>query len=150
MTCWFHLCIQLCSWGLGISSGRLPQFSENLELDLLNAWVKTLWCWYLQRKLLTLCFARVCLYCSLRPLMYGMTTLAPSVNFPVDGVGFLLVLYLGLPCWKNCVGWWLSCRTSWRWSISFSRNSGVEHTCLALWMKLCIKDSFAETGWLEL
>ena len=23
--------------------------------------------------------------------MYGMTTLAPSINFPVDGFGFLLV-----------------------------------------------------------
>ena len=39
-------------------------------------------------------FARVCLYCSLRPLMYGMTTLAPSINFSVDGFGFLLVF-----CW---------------------------------------------------
>ena len=36
-TCWFHLRIQLCSSGLGISSGRLCQFSENLELDLLDA-----------------------------------------------------------------------------------------------------------------
>ena len=26
-----------------------------------------------------------CLYCSLRPLVYGMTTLAPSINFPVKG-----------------------------------------------------------------
>ena len=33
--------------------------------------------------------ARVCLYCSQRPLMYGMTTLAPSINFPVDWCGFL-------------------------------------------------------------
>ena len=37
---------------------------------------------------LTLYFARVCLYCSLRPLMYGMTTLAPSINFPVGGLAF--------------------------------------------------------------
>ena len=50
------------------------------------------------RKLLTLYFARVCLYYSLRPLMYGMTTLAPSINFPVDGFGFLLVFCWGLPC----------------------------------------------------
>ena len=35
-TSWFHLCIQLCSWGLGISSGRLYQFSAHLELDLLD------------------------------------------------------------------------------------------------------------------
>ena len=42
------------------------------------------------KKILTLYFARVCLYCSLRPLMYGMTTLVPSINFPVDGFGFLL------------------------------------------------------------
>ena len=35
-------------------------------------------------------FARVCLYSSLRPLMYSMTTLAPSINFNVDGFGFLL------------------------------------------------------------
>ena len=39
------------------------------------------------KKTLTLYFARVCLYCSLRPLMYGMTTLAP-LYFPVDGFGF--------------------------------------------------------------
>ena len=39
-------------------------------------------------KTLTLYFARVCPYCSLRPLMYGMTTPAPSINFPVDGFGF--------------------------------------------------------------
>ena len=46
-TCWFHLSIQLCSCGLGISSGRLYQFSVHLELDLLDAWVET-WCfWYL-------------------------------------------------------------------------------------------------------
>ena len=40
------------------------------------------------KKTLTLYFARVCLYCSLRPLMHGMTTLAPSINFTVDGFGF--------------------------------------------------------------
>ena len=43
------------------------------------------------KKTLTFYFARVCLYCSLRPLMYGMTTLAPSINFPVDGLAFLLI-----------------------------------------------------------
>ena len=48
---WFHLCITLCSCWLGISSGRLYQFSEHVELDLLDAWVKTWWCWYLYRKL---------------------------------------------------------------------------------------------------
>ena len=37
----------------------------------------------------TFYFARVHHYCSLKPLMYGMTTLAPSINFPVDGFGFL-------------------------------------------------------------
>ena len=42
------------------------------------------------KKTPTLYFARVCLYCSLRPLMYGMTTLAPSIKFPVDGFGFLV------------------------------------------------------------
>ena len=30
--------------------------------------------------------------------MYGVTTQAPSINFPVDGLGFLLVLCWGLPC----------------------------------------------------
>ena len=30
--------------------------------------------------------------------MYGMTTLAPSINFPVDGFGFPLVFCWGLPC----------------------------------------------------
>ena len=42
------------------------------------------------KKTLTLYFARVCLYCSLRPLMYGMITLIPSMNFPADGFVFLL------------------------------------------------------------
>ena len=56
------------------------------------------------RKTLTLYFTRVCLYCLLRPLMYGMTTLAPSINFPVDEFGFLLVFCWGFPlskelCW---------------------------------------------------
>ena len=30
--------------------------------------------------------------------MYGMTTLAPSIIFSVDGFGFLLVFSWGLPC----------------------------------------------------
>ena len=34
--------------------------------------------------------------------------------------------------------------------ISFARNSGVEHTCLALWMRLWTTDSLAEMGWLDL
>ena len=40
------------------------------------------------KKTLTLYFARLCLYCSQRPLMYGMTTLAPSKNCTVDGFAF--------------------------------------------------------------
>ena len=50
------------------------------------------------KKTLTLYFARVCLYCSLRPLMYGMTTLASSIKFPVDVLGFQLAFCWGLPC----------------------------------------------------
>ena len=46
----------------GHSSDRLCQFSEHLELDLLDAWVKTWWCWCLYIKL-TMYFARLCLYC---------------------------------------------------------------------------------------
>ena len=30
--------------------------------------------------------------------MYGMRTLAPSINFPLDGFGILLVSCWGLPC----------------------------------------------------
>ena len=30
--------------------------------------------------------------------MYGITTLAASINFPVDGFGILLVFHWGLPC----------------------------------------------------
>ena len=52
---------------------------------------------------LSLYFAKVCLYCSVRPLMYGMTTLASSINFTVDGFVFLLAFCWCLPCWKNCV-----------------------------------------------
>ena len=36
--------------------------------------------------------------------MYGMTTLAPSMNFSVDGFGLLLIFCWGLPCYKNCAG----------------------------------------------
>ena len=50
------------------------------------------------KKTLTLYFARVCLYCALRPLMYGMATLAPSINFTVDGFGFLSAFSWGLLC----------------------------------------------------
>ena len=48
------------------------------------------------KKTLTLYFARVCLYCSMRPSMYGMTTLAASINFTVVWlfVGLLLVFAL--------------------------------------------------------
>ena len=56
------------------------------------------------KKTLTLCFAGVCLYCSLRPSMYGMTTLSPSINFTVDGFGFLLVFCWVLPCSKSSAG----------------------------------------------
>ena len=67
--------------------------------------------------------------------MYGMPTPAPSINFIVDGFGFLLVFALLKDlCWVA-----LSCRTLWRRSISFARNPGVEHTCLALWMKVWIR-----------
>ena len=50
------------------------------------------------KKTITLYFARLHLYCSVRPLMYGMTTLVPSMNFPLDEFDFLLVFYWGLPC----------------------------------------------------
>ena len=36
-TCGFHLCIQLCTCWMSISSGRLYQFYVHLELDLLDA-----------------------------------------------------------------------------------------------------------------
>ena len=50
------------------------------------------------KKTLTLYFDRVFLYCALRPLIYGMATLAPSINYTVDGFGFLLIFFWGLPC----------------------------------------------------
>ena len=36
--------------------------------------------------------------------MYGMTALAPSINFAVDGFCFMLVLCWGVPCCKNYAG----------------------------------------------
>ena len=53
------------------------------------------------KKILTLYFARTYVYCSLGPLMFGMTTLVPSVNFYVDGFSLL----------KELCRAWLSCRT---------------------------------------
>ena len=50
------------------------------------------------KKTLTLYFTRVCKYCSLRSLMYGMTALVHSMNLPVDGFGFLVVFCWGLSC----------------------------------------------------
>ena len=50
------------------------------------------------KKTPTLYFAMVHLYCSLRALILDMTTLISSVNFPVDGFGFLLAFCWGLPC----------------------------------------------------
>ena len=46
----FHLCTLLCSCWLGISSGRLYQFSVHLELYL-GCMSKTWWFWYLWRNL---------------------------------------------------------------------------------------------------
>ena len=50
------------------------------------------------KKTLTLYFAMICLSCSLRPLKYGMTTLAPSIDFSVNGFDFPLVFCLGVSC----------------------------------------------------
>ena len=52
--------------------------------------------WAPLKKILTFYFARVCVYCSLRPLMYGMTALAPSINFPFPEEGFGFLLFV---CW---------------------------------------------------
>ena len=46
------------------------------------------------KKTLTFYFATVCMCCSVRSLIHGMTTLSPSVNFPVYGLGFLFGVYL--------------------------------------------------------
>ena len=52
----------------------------------------------------TFYFARVHLYCSLRPLMYDMKTLAPYMNFHVDGFNFLLgFALLKKLCWVMVV-----------------------------------------------
>ena len=53
------------------------------------------------KKPLTFYFARVHLYCSLRPLMHGITTLVPSIYFPVDGFGFLVVFCWGFALLKE-------------------------------------------------
>ena len=58
----------------------------------------------LLKKTLTLYFTRVHLPCSLRPLVYGITTAVPSMNFPVDGFGFLLVFCRGLLVEKTVLG----------------------------------------------
>ena len=46
------------------------QFSEHLELDLLKCMSKHLMVLVPLKETLTLYFARMCVYCSLRPLMY--------------------------------------------------------------------------------
>ena len=50
------------------------------------------------KKTLTLYLAKMCLYCSLRPLMYGMITLAPSMNLSIGGLWFLLAFCRDLAC----------------------------------------------------
>ena len=36
--------------------------------------------------------------------MYGMTTVAPSIKFSLDGFGYLLDFCWCLPCLKKCIG----------------------------------------------
>ena len=69
------------------------------------------------KKTLTLYFARVYMYCSLRPLMYGMMILAPSINFPVDGFVF---------CWLSI-------------GVCFVERTMLGSGCLA---ELCEGDPF--------
>ena len=53
------------------------------------------------KKILNLYFARVCLYCSLRPLMSDMTTLAPSINVPANWVWLFVGFLLGFALLKE-------------------------------------------------
>ena len=70
--------------------------------------------------------------------MYGMTTLVPSINFPVDGFGFLLRFdllkeLLDSGCFVGfCEG-----------------DPFVLQEIKVYGMGLWITDNFAEMGWLE-
>ena len=88
---------------MGFSSGRLYQFFCASGTGSFGCMSKDLMVLVPLKK--TLYFARVCLYCSLRPLMYGMTTLAPSLlQMGLDfcwlslGVCFLERTVLGSGC----------------------------------------------------
>ena len=52
------------------------------------------------KKTLTLYFARVCVDCSLGPLMYGMTTLAPSIKLSCGCVWLFVGFLLGFALLK--------------------------------------------------
>ena len=87
--------ILLCSCGLGISSYRLCQFSEHLELDILGALERFLSAGALKENYI-FCMGMSVLFTE--PLMVGMITLAPSVTFSIGGLGFLIALFCDLAC----------------------------------------------------
>ena len=82
--------------------------------------------------------------------MYGMTTLAPSINFPVNGFGFFWFSVRGGLVERTVLGSGCLVGLCEGDPFLFARNSGVGHTCLALWIRVWMTDCFAEMGWLEL
>ena len=86
------------------------------------------------------------MYCSLRPLIYGMTTLAPVISFAEDGFGFLLgFALLKEICWVMAV-----LKDFVNVIHFFCKELRCRTYCLALWMRVWKTNSFAEMVWLEL
>ena len=69
--------------------------------------------------------------------MYGMKTLVPSMNFLVNGFGFLL----GVALLKELCRLVVVLADFVKAIHSFARYSGAEHTCLALWVRMWITDN---------
>ena len=74
--------------------------------------------------------------------MYGITTLAPSINFPVDGFDFLLgFVLLRELCWVVVI-----LKDFVKVIYLFCKKLSAEHSCLALWMRVWNTYNFAVMG----
>ena len=91
-TYWFHLCIQLCSCWLGISNARFISVFWASGIGSFGCMSKELMVFVPLKKLFTLYFVRIHLYCS------------PMLWYMVWQLWFLLGTFL----WMGMAFWWVS------------------------------------------